>query len=221
MSPTPAAAAPTLRVSEIFHSLQGESTRVGLPTVFVRLSGCPLRCVWCDTAYAFAGGETLAIETLLSRVAAFGCPTVCVTGGEPLAQGNCLPFLSALCDAGYSVSLETSGALDIGGVDARVSRIVDLKAPDSGECEKNRWENLALLRPGDELKCVLASRRDYEWAKSALATRRLDALCPVLFSPVADRLAPAELAEWILADRLPVRFQWQLHKLIWGNERGR
>lgn len=215
------ATAPTLRVSEIFHSLQGESTRIGLPTVFVRLAGCPLRCAWCDTTHAFAGGETLDITTLLARVAAFGCPAVCVTGGEPLAQVACLPLLTALCDAGYSVSLETSGALDIGGVDTRVSRIVDLKAPDSGACEKNRWENLALLGPGDELKCVLASRRDYEWAKSVLATRRLDAICPVLFSPVADRLPPAQLAEWILADRLPVRFQLQLHKLIWGEERGR
>lgn len=210
-----------LRVTEIFHSLQGESTRVGLPTVFVRLTGCPLRCVWCDTAYAFGGGEALSIPAILERVAAFACPTVCVTGGEPLAQANCLPLLAALCDAGYSVSLETSGALDIAGVDARVARIVDLKAPDSGECAKIRWENLALLRPDDEIKCVLASRADYDWAKSVLAERRLDALCPVLFSPVADRLAPATLADWILADRLPVRFQLQLHKTLWGSLRGK
>lgn len=223
MSAPPAAASgdARLRVTEIFHSLQGESTRVGLPTVFVRLAGCPLRCVWCDTTYAFGGGEALSIPAILDRVAAFGCPTVCVTGGEPLAQANCLPLLTALCDAGHAVSLETSGALDIAHVDARVSRIVDLKAPDSGECTKVRWENLARLRPDDEIKCVLASRADYEWAKSALAERRLNAICTVLFSPVADRLAPATLADWILEDRLPVRFQLQLHKTLWGNLRGK
>jgi 7-carboxy-7-deazaguanine synthase len=213
--------APTLRVAEIFHSLQGESTRVGLPTVFVRLAGCPLRCDWCDTAYAFAGGESMTIPAILDQVAAFGCQTVCVTGGEPLAQANCLPLLTSLCDAGYSVSLETSGALDIGNVDARVSRIVDLKAPDSGESAKNRWENLGLLRPTDELKLVLASRADYDWAKSTLAARRLETICPVLFSPVADRLAPATLADWVLEDRLPVRFQLQLHKTLWGSLRGK
>ncbi|MFN3883156.1 MAG: 7-carboxy-7-deazaguanine synthase QueE [Rhodocyclaceae bacterium] len=213
--------APILRVSEIFHSLQGESTRVGLPTVFVRLTGCPLRCRWCDTTYAFSGGQTLSLDAILARVAAFDCKTVCVTGGEPLAQAACPALLTALCDAGYSVSLETSGALDISVVDARVFRIVDVKAPGSGEAEKNRWENLAYLQPTDELKFVLASRADYDWAKSALAERHLAEICPVLFSPVADRLAPAELAEWILADRLPVRFQLQLHKMLWGSERGR
>ncbi len=220
MSDTPVAKL-TLRVSEIFHSLQGESTRAGLPTVFVRLAGCPLRCVWCDTAYAFSGGETMTLAAILERVAAYRCPTVCVTGGEPLAQGNCLPLLVALCDAGHSVSLETSGALDIGGVDARVTRIIDLKAPDSGENARIRWENLDLLRPADEIKFVLASRNDYDWAKSTLAGRQLDAICPVLFSPVADRLPPAALAQWILEDGLPVRFQLQLHKVIWGNRRGR
>jgi 7-carboxy-7-deazaguanine synthase len=204
-----------LRVAEIFHSLQGESTRVGLPTVFVRLTGCPLRCVWCDTAYAFAGGEALPLAEVLSRVAAFGCPTVCVTGGEPLAQKACLDLLAALCDAGYSVSLETSGALDIGGVDERVSRIVDLKAPGSGEVAKNRWENLALLTPRDELKLVLASEADYEWAKMQLREHALDARCTVLFSPVQGQLEPAQLAAWILRDRLPVRFQLQLHKILW------
>lgn len=210
-----------LRVSEIFHSIQGESTRVGLPTVFVRLTGCPLRCTWCDTEYAFAGGEALTIDEILHRVAAFGCPTVCVTGGEPLAQKACPELLTALCDAGHSVSLETSGALDVCGLDPRVSRIVDLKAPDSGECDKNRWENLACLNARDEIKIVLASEADYDWAKSALAARRLDAICPVLFSPVADRLEPAHLAEWILRDRLPVRFQLQMHKLLWCETRGR
>ncbi|MDP1652806.1 MAG: 7-carboxy-7-deazaguanine synthase QueE [Rhodocyclaceae bacterium] len=211
----------TLRVSEVFHSLQGESTHVGLPTVFIRLTGCPLRCTWCDTTYAFTGGETQPLATILERVAAFDCKTICVTGGEPLAQAGCLFLLTALCDAGYSVSLETSGALDISGVDPRVSRIIDIKAPNSGESARNRWENLDDLRPTDEIKFVLASRADYDWAKSALAGRRFADKCPVLFSPVWDALPPAQLAEWILADRLPVRFQLQMHKLIWGNARGK
>jgi 7-carboxy-7-deazaguanine synthase len=161
----------------------------------------------------------VSLSEILDRVASYNCDTVCVTGGEPLAQAACLPLLSQLCAAGYAVSLETSGALDIAGVDSCVSRIVDLKAPDSGEADKNRWENLALLRPGDELKIVLASRSDYEWAKSALAGRQL--ACPVLFSPVAETLPPVELAQWILEDRLPVRFQMQMHKLLWGNARGK
>lgn len=211
----------SLRVTEIFHSIQGESSRVGLPTVFVRLTGCPLRCVWCDTAYAFSGGESLTIADIVQRVAAFDCATVCVTGGEPLAQQNCLPLLATLCDAGHSVSLETSGALDIGGVDPRVARIVDLKAPGSGEMSKNRWENLGLLTAGDELKFVLASREDYDWAVSACHRRRLFEFCPVLFSPVQGQLDPALLAQWIIDDRLPVRFQLQLHKLLWGNVQGR
>lgn len=211
----------TLRVSEIFHSLQGESTRVGLPTTFVRLTGCPLRCVWCDTEYAFAGGEHLTVAETLARVAAFGCPTVCVTGGEPLAQKACRDLLSALCDAGYSVSLETSGALDIADVDSRVSRIMDLKAPGSGEQDKNRWQNLELLTAHDEVKFVLASRADYDWAVAMLHAYRLTERCPVLFSPVPDLLPPAELAEWIVHDRLPVRFQLQLHKVLWGAQRAR
>jgi 7-carboxy-7-deazaguanine synthase len=210
-----------LRVSEIFHSLQGESTRVGLPTVFVRLSGCPLRCVWCDTTHAFASGEPLSVRQVLAQVASYSCHTVCVTGGEPLAQKICLQLLTALCDAGYSVSLETSGALDISDVDSRVSRIVDIKAPDSGEEAKNRWSNLDLLTPRDEIKLVLASAADYRWAVEQLRQHSLDRLCPVLFSPVAGRLAPADLAAWILRDRLPVRFQLQLHKILWGNEKGR
>jgi 7-carboxy-7-deazaguanine synthase len=211
----------TLRISEIFHSLQGESTRAGLPTVFVRLAGCPLRCVWCDTTYAFAGGTPLSIPAILERVAAHACPTVCVTGGEPLAQAHCRPLLTALGDAGYAVSLETSGALDIAGIDPRVARIVDLKAPDSGECAKNRWENLALLQPTDEIKIVLASRADYDWAVAACHQHRLFARCPVLFAPVWDTLPPAELAAWILQDRLPVRLQLQMHKVLWGGERGK
>ncbi|CAG0996118.1 7-carboxy-7-deazaguanine synthase [Rhodocyclaceae bacterium] len=211
----------TLRVTEIFHSLQGESTRVGLPTVFVRLTGCPLRCVWCDTEYAFGGGEPMTVAETLARVATFDCRTVCVTGGEPLAQKACFDLLAALCDEGYSVSLETGGTLDIAAVDPRVSRIVDLKAPDSGECAKIRWENLALLTPRDELKLVLASDGDYAWAREQLRDHRLDTLCPVLFSPVQGSLAPAQLAEWILRDGLPVRFQLQMHKVLWGSERAR
>ncbi|MDO8346313.1 MAG: 7-carboxy-7-deazaguanine synthase QueE [Rugosibacter sp.] len=211
----------TLRISEIFHSIQGESSRVGLPTVFIRLTGCPLRCVWCDTTYAFSGGETQTLASVLERTAAFDCATVCVTGGEPLAQKNCLPLLTALCAAGYSVSLETSGALDIGDVDPRVSRIVDIKAPGSGEAAKNRWENLDLLTPQDELKFVLASREDYDWAVAACRQRRVFGRCPVLFSPVQGQLDPAHLAQWILEDRLPVRFQLQLHKVLWGSVPGR
>jgi len=210
-----------LRITEIFFSLQGESTRVGLPTVFVRLTGCPLRCVWCDTEYAFSGGENKTFAEILATVAAQGAKHVCITGGEPLAQKACLALLAALCDAGYSVSLETSGALDVSGVDPRVSRIMDLKAPDSGEAEKNRWENLALLNTHDEIKFVLASERDYLWAREVLRERQLDVICAVLMSPVQDTLPPRVLAEWILRDRLPVRMQVQMHKVIWGAERAR
>ena len=210
-----------LRVSEIFHSLQGEASRIGLPTVFVRLVGCPLRCVWCDSAHAFADGRRMTLAAILDRVSGYGVRQVCVTGGEPLAQKSCPSLLAALCDAGHEVSLETSGALDIGGVDPRVSRIVDLKAPGSGESRRNRWQNLPLLTPRDELKFVLADRADYEWAKQTLAEHHLERCCPILFSPVPDMLAPRDLAEWILADHLPVRFQWPLHKLLWGNMRGK
>ncbi len=212
---------PSLIINEIFHSLQGESTRVGLPTVFIRLTGCPLRCSWCDTEHAFSGGERRSVPEILAQVAAFGTRVVCVTGGEPLAQKSCLPLLSALCDAGYDVSLETSGALDISGVDPRVSRIVDLKAPGSGEAARNRWENLPFLTSRDELKFVLADRADYEWAKGVVAEHALDKRCPLLFSPVQGALPPTDLAAWILADRLPVRFQLQLHKVLWGNMRGK
>jgi 7-carboxy-7-deazaguanine synthase len=213
--------AAALKISEIFLSLQGESSRVGLPTVFVRLTGCPLRCVWCDTAYAFSGGQTMSLSAILAEVARYEVAQVCVTGGEPLAQPACLRLLSELSDAGHAVSLETSGALDIGGVDARVKRIVDLKAPGSGEFARNRWQNLALLTADDELKFVLKDRIDYEWARQLVVDRRLAAVCPLLFSPVAGELAAATLAEWIVADRLPVRFQLQLHKVLWGTLRGR
>jgi 7-carboxy-7-deazaguanine synthase len=210
-----------LRLSEIFFSLQGEATRVGLPTVFIRLSGCPLRCLWCDTTYSFSGGESSDIAAVLAEVARYPTRHVCVTGGEPLAQKDCLPLLTALCEAGYDVSLETSGALDIAAVDARVSRIMDLKAPDSGECERNRWQNLAALNARDEIKIIIASRADYDWARQTIAEHRLDAICPVLLSPAQGLIEPVALAGWILADGLNVRFQLQLHKVLWGNIPGK
>ena len=210
-----------LRITEIFYSLQGEASRVGLPTVFVRLTGCPLRCVWCDTEYSFTGGAPATIESVLAEVAKYPARQVCVTGGEPLSQKECLPLLSALCDAGYDVSLETSGALDIAAVDSRVSRIMDLKAPDSGESSKNLWANLELLNGRDEIKIVIASRSDYEWAREVLHERQLTQCCPVLFSPAQGQIEAADLARWILEDGLPIRFQLQLHKLLWGNMRGK
>lgn len=210
-----------LRVSEVFLSIQGETSRTGLPTVFIRLTGCPLRCRWCDTTYSFQGGETIALEELLRQIAAFGVGTVCVTGGEPLAQKGCPALLAALCDEGYSVSLETSGAYDIAAVDPRVSRIVDIKPPESGESERNLWDNIPLLNARDEVKFVLVNRTDYDWARVAVRQHDLIARCPVLFSPVQGELDPQQLAEWILADRLPVRMQVQLHKILWGNARGK
>ena len=210
-----------LRVSEIFASLQGESTTVGVPTVFVRLTGCPLRCRWCDTAYAFSGGERLTIDEILARVSDLGLPEVCVTGGEPLAQAACRDLLTALADAGLRVSLETSGALSIAGLDPRVRCVMDLKAPGSGEADKNLWDNLDHLRPHDEVKFVLAGRADYDWAKDVLERHGLARRATVLFSPVTGELAPSTLADWIVADRLPVRFQLQLHKILWGDARGK
>jgi 7-carboxy-7-deazaguanine synthase len=210
----------TLRVTEIFHSIQGETSRVGLPTVFVRLTGCPLRCGYCDTAYAFHGGKTFTIGEILTEVARYGTRHVTVTGGEPLAQKACRALLTALADRAYSVSLETSGALDVAGVNPRVSRIVDIKTPGSGEVDKNRWENLSALNARDEIKFVLCGEADYIWAKDVLAARALDRICPVLFSPVHGELDPRALAEWVLRDRLPVRVQLQLHKIIWGEEPG-
>lgn len=210
----------TLRVTEIFLSLQGETSRVGLPTAFVRLTGCPLRCGYCDTAYAFHGGRTMALAEILSEVARLEARYVTVTGGEPLAQKNCLALLKELCDCGYSVSLETSGALDVAQVDPRVSKMLDIKTPGSGECDKNRWDNLARLTPRDEIKFVLCDEADYAWAKQVLAERHLDTICPVLFSPSYHDLPAKTLAEWILRDRLPVRMQIQLHKLLWGEAPG-
>lgn len=211
----------TLRITEIFLSLQGETSRVGLPTVFVRLTGCPLRCGYCDTAYAFHGGESRALESVLAEVATYQTKHVTVTGGEPLAQKNCHALLAMLADRGYSVSLETSGALDVSGVDPRVSKILDIKTPGSGEAEKNLWANLSHLTGHDEIKFVLCGEDDYNWAKRLLAERRLDAICPVLFSPSYNDLPARTLAEWILRDRLPVRMQVQLHKQLWGEARGR
>jgi 7-carboxy-7-deazaguanine synthase len=212
---------PRLRLTEIFLSLQGESTLVGLPTVFVRLTGCPLRCQYCDTAYAFHGGEWWELPAILERVASFGTQHVCVTGGEPLAQPNCLPLLTALCDAGYTVSLETSGALPVDAVDPRVIRVVDVKTPGSGESGRNLLDQLQALKPQDQIKFVICDRGDYEWSRAAVREQRLDARCAVLFSSSHQQLPARELADWIVADRLPVRFQLQLHKVLWGNEPGR
>ncbi len=215
-------ASTALTITEIFYSLQGESTRVGLPTVFIRLTGCPLRCNYCDTEYAFKGGERLSIEQILTSVAAYQTPFITVTGGEPLAQKNCLILLTALCEQNYQVSLETSGALDIRDVDPRVMIVMDLKAPSSGEVEKNLWTNLDHLKSTDEIKYVIADRADYEWAKDTIETHDLaQRVNSLLFSPSFDQLPLQQLAEWILADHLPVRMQLQLHKMIWPDARGR
>jgi 7-carboxy-7-deazaguanine synthase len=208
-----------LKITEIFYSLQGEADTVGFPTVFVRLTGCPLRCQFCDTAYAFHGGQWHTVDEVLAKVAGFSPGYVCVTGGEPLAQKNCLPLLTRLCDASYRVSLETSGAMPIAGVDARVIRIVDVKTPGSGEERRNRYEDLALLRAEEQIKFVICDRADYEWSRDRLAA--LPRRSQVLFSPSADQLPARQLADWILADRLPVRFQLQLHKVLWGNVPGK
>ena len=214
-------AADRLRLTEIFLSVQGEARAAGWPTVFVRLTGCPLRCTYCDTAYAFHGGQWHDIDAIVAEVAAFGVRHVCVTGGEPLAQKRCLVLLARLCDAGFDVSLETSGAIDIADVDPRVSRVVDLKTPASGEMHRNRLENLPLLTPHDQLKFVVCDRADYEWARAMVADHALHERCEVLFSPSAQQLPARELAEWIIEDRLPVRFQMQLHKVLWGDQPGR
>jgi len=210
-----------LRISEIFVSLQGESTTVGLPTVFIRLTGCPLRCQYCDTEYAFRGGEFMATNDVVAQVAPYQVQHVTVTGGEPLAQPACLLLLERLCDAGYRVSLETSGALDISHVDTRVMKVMDLKTPGSGEVDKNRFENLDYLVPRDQVKFVICNREDYLWARQVLEQHAISSRCEVLFSPSFGQQNATELAEWMLADRLPVRFQIQLHKILWGDEPGR
>jgi 7-carboxy-7-deazaguanine synthase len=216
-----ASEAPRLKVTEVFLSLQGETSLTGWPTVFIRLTGCPLRCQYCDTAYAFHGGEWRTLDALLEQAAAFRVRHVCVTGGEPLAQKPCIELLRRLCDAGHVVSLETSGAVDVGAVDPRVIRVVDIKTPGSREAARNRWENLALLTARDQVKFVICDRADYDWARGIVAEHRLTERCEVLFSPSHEQVPPRELADWIVADALPVRFQLQLHKALWGVERGR
>jgi len=210
-----------LRVNEIFLSLQGEADAVGYPTVFVRLTGCPLRCQYCDTAYAFHAGDWLELGAILDKVRGYGPEHVCVTGGEPLAQPNCLKLLERLCDQGFQVSLETSGAIDVAAVDARVSRVIDVKTPGSQESARNRIENFAELTRRDQLKFVICSRDDYDWSKAFLQEHGLSERCRVLFSPSYNQVSPTALADWILADRLPVRFQLQLHKVLWGDTPGK
>ncbi len=209
-----------LKVYEIFYSIQGETSRIGLPTAFIRLTGCPMRCVYCDTAYAFSGGSHIEIAEILAQVAELRAAYVTVTGGEPLAQKDCHVLLKELCDAGYSVSLETGGAMGIESVDQRVSVILDIKTPGSGECENNVWANLDLLKSTDEVKFVLCDRADYDWAKNLLNVHKIADKCPVLFSPVFNQLNSTELAQWVLDDRLPVRMQVQLHKVLWGEKPG-
>lgn len=210
-----------LRITEIFHSLQGESSYVGQPTVFVRLTGCPLRCGYCDTAYAFSGGEWLDLDDILSQVKQSGVDYVCVTGGEPLAQKNCPQLLKSLCDEGYHVSVETSGAMDICQLDSRVKRIMDIKTPASGEEGKNLYGNIDCLSSHDEVKFVLCNRDDYDWAKTIVEKYQINDKCQVLFSPEHQGMTATELADWIIGDKLNVRFQLQLHKYLWSNEPGR
>lgn len=211
----------SLRITEIFLSLQGESSTVGLPTVFVRLTGCPLRCVYCDTTYAFKGGENHNIDDIVDEVLSFGVQHVTVTGGEPLAQKRCINLLRVLCDKGLSVSLETSGAIDVSDVDPRVMKVMDLKTPSSGELTRNLMSNLEYLNAHDEVKFVIGDEADYDWSVEQLKTHAIDQRCKVLFSPVQGQFSPTELADRIVADRLPVRFQFQLHKLLWGDKPGK
>jgi 7-carboxy-7-deazaguanine synthase len=211
----------SLRISEIFYSLQGETSRVGMPTVFVRLTGCPLRCHYCDTAYAFTGGQSMTLQAVMKEVQGYPARYVTVTGGEPLAQKNCLPLLRMLCEAGYQVSLETSGALDVSAVDARVMKVLDIKTPASGEESRNLWGNLKFLNAQDEIKFVLCDEADYSWAKQMLIQHGLADKCEVLLSPAQGQLSPTDLANWILRDALNVRIQLQLHKILWGNVAGR
>jgi len=210
-------AATRLKITELFYSLQGEALNVGLPTVFIRLTGCPLRCTYCDTEYAFSGGDWYSLEKIVDEATSYNTPYITVTGGEPLAQKNCIPLLTQLCDAGFSVSLETSGALSLELVDSRVAKIMDIKTPASGECEKNKLDNLQYLSKQDQLKFVICDEADYVWSKSLLESESLGNICEVLFSPSSEQLPGQILADWILRDRLPVRFQVQLHKLLWGD----
>lgn len=218
---TAASGPPRVKLTEVFLSIQGEADSVGWPTVFVRLTGCPLRCQYCDTQYAFYGGEFFSVDQVVERVAGFATRHVCVTGGEPLAQKGCLPLLRQLCDAGHRVSLETSGAMDVSNVDSRVVRVVDVKTPGSGEVERNRYENLDLLRPEEQVKFVLCSRADFEWARDFIRERRLYERCTVLFSPSYGQVEGRDLAQWVLDERLPVRLQVQLHKVLWGDTPGK
>ncbi|MDF1757392.1 MAG: 7-carboxy-7-deazaguanine synthase QueE [Legionellaceae bacterium] len=209
-----------LRITEIFNSIQGESTTTGLPTTFIRLTGCPLRCQYCDTAYAFKGGKIVEIDALMQKVASFGCKNICVTGGEPLAQPNCQKLISKLSDAGYFVSIETSGAIDISTIDKRAMIVMDLKTPDSKECDKNIFENISHLKRTDQIKFVLCSRNDYDWACEILVKHNITAIADVLFSASWGQLNPTNLADWIIEDKLQVRFQLQLHKILWNDEPG-
>jgi 7-carboxy-7-deazaguanine synthase len=217
---TPLASSPRVKLTEIFLSIQGEADHAGWPTVFVRLTGCPLRCQYCDTEYAFYGGEWHSLDDVMAKVSEFGVAHVCVTGGEPLAQKHCLTLLTRLCDAGFTVSLETSGALDVSEVDSRVARVIDIKTPGSGECARNRLENLQDVRSSDQLKFVICSREDFEWSREFVRSHDLTQRCTVLFSPSFGQVEARDLAEWILAERLPVRFQTQLHKALWGDAPG-
>ena len=211
----------SLRITEIFFSIQGETSKIGLPTVFIRLTGCPLRCQYCDTSYAFYGGEVMLFEDIINRVTKFNCKDGCVTGGEPLAQANSKKLLKDMADLNYLVSLETGGSISLEGIDERVKIIMDIKTPDSGESTKNRWENLELLKQSDELKIVICSREDYQWSKEIIEQYKISEKCPILFSPCAESIDPRDLAEWILTDQLPIRFQMQIHKILWDNQPGR
>ena len=211
----------SLRITEIFSSIQGETSKIGLPTVFIRLTGCPLRCQYCDTSYAFYGGETMLFEDIICQVTKFNCKDVCVTGGEPLAQSGSKKLLKDLVDLDFRVSLETGGSISLEGIDERVKIIMDIKTPDSDESTKNRWENIGELKKSDELKFVICSREDYQWSKTIIEKYKINEICPILFSTCSELLDPRDLAEWILADQLPIRFQIQIHKILWNNQPGR
>lgn len=210
----------TLRITEIFYSIQGESTKTGLPSIFIRLTGCPLRCQYCDTSYAFSGGQMMAHEEIFKEIKEFHCQNICITGGEPLAQPGCIELMQALCDLDYQVSLETSGAMDISQVDPRVMMVMDIKTPDSKESEKNLWSNLKSIKKTDQIKFVICSHEDYLWSKKIIEAHRLDQKTQLLFSPSCPELNPTDLANWILQDQLPVRFQIQLHKILWNDAPG-